>query len=373
MTITSAHSGKADSGEAAAELLQRLDGAAPKVVVFFAGVAHDGAVLGRALEQRFPDAAVIGCSTNGEFATNHFGKKGAVALAIGAGRIGAVASVMADVSGDIEASFRQAASSLSSKLGRSIRELEPNRYAAIALLEGARGREERINAALGDVAPFLPFIGGSAGDEITFTGTWVWANGRLERDGTALLIAEMKTPFHVLKACHFTSTDRSVTVTRSDETKRLILELDGQPAATFYAKAIGVEPEKLEFAHFLAHPLGLMVDGEPWLRSGVRREGEALFFACAVAEGSKLHFMRGENLVDDTRTRLAAVRAALAAPLAGGLFFNCAYRMLEAQISGTEAAYHSTLSESVVHAGMHSNGETYLGHINQTLTGLVFA
>ena len=52
------------------------------------------------------------------------------------------------------------------------------------------------------------------------------------------------------------------------------------------------------------------------------------------------------------------------------LLFNCAYRMIEAQTTGATDAYHAAL-KTLPHAGMHTNGETYLGHINQTLTGLL--
>ena len=46
--------------------------------------------------------------------------------------------------------------------------------------------------------------------------------------------------------------------------------------------------------------------------------------------------------------------------------------MLEAQLSGQEAAYHAVLS-TLPHIGVQSNGESFLGHINQTLTGLILA
>lgn len=367
----SAFSARTDSSAAAGELLAGLGDAEPRVVVFFAGVAHDGARLGRALEERYPDACVLGCSTNGEFSDRGHGKGGAVALAISGEHVGACAAALADVGGDIEAGVAEAGSRLSARLGRPIRELDPERWAGLALLEGACGREERINAALGDVAPFLPFVGGSAGDDITFSGTWVWAEGRLARDGTALLVAELLRPFKVVKSCNFVPTERTVVVTRSDPSRRLLLELDGRPAAEHYARLIGAAPEGLGFPDFLANPLGLMIDGEAWLRSGVRREGDALFFACSIVEGARLNIMRATDLVEDTRAKLARVQTELGGPASGALLFNCAYRMIEAQLAGSVDAYHAVLS-GIVHAGAQSNGESYLGHMNQTLTGLVW-
>ncbi|MCC6557786.1 MAG: FIST C-terminal domain-containing protein [Polyangiaceae bacterium] len=369
--LCSARSAERGSEGAARELCAGLAGADPRVVVFFAAVAHDGALLGRALEERFPGAVVVGSSTNGEFCDRGHGKGGAVAIAIPGDRVGACAAAMADAGEDVDRGVREAAARLSSRLGRDLRELDPARWAGVALLEGARGREERINEALGDVAPFLPFVGGSAGDDITFSGTWTWADGALAKEGTALLVAEMRVPFRAFKTCHFEATDRAVTVTRSAPARRLILELDGEPAADRYAREIGVAPADLATHHFMKNPLGLMIDGEPWLRSAVRREGDALFCACAVVEGARLHFMRPIDMVEDARAKLARAREALGGEAHGALLWNCAYRMLEAELGGLEAPYHAVLS-SMVHAGCHSNGESYLGHINQTLTGLIF-
>lgn len=370
--VKSVRSASTSSSVAASELVSGLGGSRPRLIVFFAAIEQDGALLGNALRQAFPSASVVGCSSNGEFSDHGYGKGGAVAIALGADRIGACAAEMADVGGDIEAGIQDAAARLSAKLGTDLRDLSHERYAGLALLEGAKGREERINEALGNVAPFLPFVGGSAGDNITFSSTWTFVDGKLERDGTALVCAEMLKPFAVLKTCHFEPTERVVEVTKVDAARRLILELDGEPAARHYAKALGVDVSALDFSQFLANPLGLMIDGEPWLRSGVRVEGDALLFACSIVPGARLHFMRATNMVQDAQRKLEKARRSLGGSLGGAIFFNCAYRMLEASMTGVEEEYHRVLS-SVPHAGLHSNGESYVGHINQTLTGLVFA
>lgn len=377
-TTRSAFTARTDSREAADELLAALHdltglhGVRPRVIVFFAGIHHDGALLGDTLAARFPDACVLGCSTNGEFSETGHGKGGAAALAIGDDRIGACACALAEVSEDLERGLARACEAIAARIGAPLRELDPSRHVGLALLEGAHGREEAINAALGDLAPLLRFVGGSAGDDIRFTGTWAYADGRCSSGGTALLVAEMRTPFEVFKTCHFEPTDRSVVVTRSE--RRTIHELDGRPAAAYYAELIGRggrPVDQLGFADFLANPLGLMIDGEAWLRSLVRVEGDGLFLACAVAEGTRLNLMRPTNLLTDTRARIDRARHSLGA-IDGALLFNCAYRMIEADITGQVDAYHATLS-AMTHAGMQSNGESYLGHINQTLTGLVWS
>lgn len=369
----SAFSSQTDSVQAASEIVQKLAAggtAQPRCVVFFAGLAQDGAAIGGALQAQFPSTQVIGCSANGEFSDGHYGKGGVAALALYEDSVGQVATVLAPLSAGVRTGIADAARRLGEKLGRPLRSLDAQHFIGIGLLEGATGREEAINEALGNAAPLLPFVGGSAGDNITFSGTWVFAEGRVERDACALLVLECRRPFTVLKTCNFVATPVEVTITRADPARRLIIELDGQPAVQRYAELIGAKPEELAFAHFLANPLGLMIDDEPWLRSAVRPEGSALFFACAVLEGMTLNLMRATDIVENAGQALAQAAVKLGGPPRAALLFNCAYRMLEVQIRGVEPAYHAALA-GVVHAGLHSNGESYLGHINQTLTGLI--
>ncbi|MBI5544365.1 MAG: FIST C-terminal domain-containing protein [Deltaproteobacteria bacterium] len=372
--IVSAYSKQQRSPEAARDLLNQLGSSTPKAIVFFASVNHDGRVLSQALRQRFPSAEVVGCSTCGEWTDAQHGKEGVALLALGGSRVRRCAGALARFDGgSVDAGIQAASDDLSKTLGSSLRELDPSCHVGIALLEGAHCREEQVNESLGNAAPLLSFVGGSAGDNLAFKQTYVYRNGEVSGDGAALLVMEMATPFSVVKACHFAPTSRELCITKAIPEKRIILEFDGRPAAQVYAEAVGVSPEKLDFSVFLTNPLGLMIQGKPWLRSVIRQvESGGLFFACGVLEGMRLSIMRGDDLVADTREALAAARKDLGGSIGGGLFFNCAYRMLEMDLKKIEGPYHAMLSGFPL-AGFHTHGESWLGHINQTLTGLVFA
>ena len=368
----SAYTAQTDSALAAAELIAGLGEATPKLVVFFATVEQDGTLIGNALRIRFPEAHVAGCSSNGEFSEQGHGTGGAVALALGSDVIEQVASTLAILDDGVPVGIETAAAVLSAQLGQSIRDLDPEHWVGLGFLEGASGREEKINEALGNIAPLLPFVGGSAGDRIRFERTWVYASGELRHNACALLVLRPARPFAILKTCHFVATPAEVTVTKADPDKRLIHELDGRPAIERYAELVGVSVAELGFPHFLANPLGLMIDGEPWLRSLVRAQGSSLFFACSVLEGMTLNLMQAQDIVENAATAFSKATAPLGVPPRAAILFNCAYRMIEVQIKGVAPAYHAALS-SIPHAGLHSTGESYLGHINQTLTGIVFS
>ncbi len=369
----SAYSASGDSAAAVAEVIAQLEAASredPHCIIFFAGLKHDGALLGQALQQRFGTSHILGCSGNGEFTNGHAGKGGVAALALHRDMVGLVASAIAKLDGGLQEGIGAAADTLGQQLGVPLRELDPQRFVGVALMEGARGQEELLNEALGNVAPLLAFVGGSAGDNITFTGTWVFAEGQLAQNACALLVLELLQPFAILKTCNFVATPIELTITKADPSRRLVLELDGQPAAQRYAEVIGAPASELAFPHFLANPLGLMIEGEPWLRSVLRRDGNDLYFACAVLEGMTLNLMQATDIVENAQSAFDRLALPPSSRPRTALLFNCAYRMLEVQIKGLEEPYHQALA-SVTHAGLHTNGESYLGHINQTLTGLV--
>jgi hypothetical protein len=65
----------------------------------------------------------------------------------------------------VEQSLSDAAAAIASDIGvKDLRAADPTRYVGIVLFDGLTGREEEANEILGNIAPMLSFVGGSAGD-----------------------------------------------------------------------------------------------------------------------------------------------------------------------------------------------------------------
>jgi hypothetical protein len=119
-------------------------------------------------------------------------------------------------------------------------------------------------------------------------------------------------------------------------------------------------------------PLGIMIDNAPWIRSPMRVQPDGgLKFYCQLAEGSEVQVMRSTDLVADTRREIVRVRERLGGKLSGGFAFNCILRRLELDAKNLHKAFLEPF-DGLQMAGFHTYGESYLAHINQTLTGLWF-
>lgn len=347
----------------------------PAAIVFFCGHTLDGAAIAAGLRGRLPNTEVVGCTSAGEYTDGHYGRGGTAAMALSRAKVGRCAAALAQLGEGVDAGVRAACASLSARLG-DVRELDADRHVGLALIDGAHEREEEVNEALGNVAPFLSFVGGSAGDDIAFERTQVFCNGERSDDGAALLVLEMApgVPFRVVKTSHFAPTDTAVEVTKVGGTGRLVLELDGRPAREVYAELIGVEPDALTNGDCFPHPLGLMIGGKAWLRSVLALPPDqpgALLFACRMLEGATLQLMRPLDLVEDTVAALDEAAEAMGAPIAGAIQFDCAYRRLEIEARDIAVDYHQAIARQSL-VGLHTHGESWLGHMNQTLTCLVF-
>ncbi len=375
---------------AAADLAAQLGGGDARAILFFCSHEHDGAALSGLLRERFPGAEVIGCTTAGAFVTDQGAEAGVSALRLPPDKVGACASALArfndggsarrsaerspqtPVNGGVEEGIRAAGERLAAALGKPLEALDPAHHVGVMLVEGLKGNEERANAALGGVAPLLSFVGGSAGDNGVFAQTRVFRNGEASDDGAALLLVEMRVPFTILKTCSFEPTAHRFTVTRADVPSRTVYELDHRPVLDVYAAAVGVAPAALDASVFMKHPCGMMLDGDPWIRSPQRALPDGgLKFYCQIEEGMTVHLMRSTDLVADTHAAVRRVAGTLGAPIAGALLFNCILRRLQLDAEHTHEAFRSAFA-GMAAAGFHTYGESWLGHINQTCTGIVF-
>lgn len=373
--VKTAYSAKQRPDEIVRELCDAFADASARVIVFFCSHTLDGAAISGLLAERLPGVEVVGCTSAGEYTDEVYGRGGVAAMAIPTDKVRASAATLArfgDSLESLEASIHAACQRLSTALGTSLRELDPKRYVGLVLIEGAKAKEEDVNEALGNAAPFLSFVGGSAGDDLAFKRTQLFHNGETTDDGALLLVMDMACPFAVVKTCNYVPTPTTVTPTKLGLGGRLVLELDGRPARDVYAGILGVAPDEIGHEQIVTNPFGLMIDGHPWLRSVLSLPDEpgSLMMACRLVEGMELSIMRPLDIVADTVEAMERAATKMGQPIAAAIHFDCGYRRLEIDGLGIQDSYHQAIAGKPL-VGLHTHGESWLGHINQTLTCLV--
>ena len=366
-----------DTRAAAADIIDQLDaqlrGAAPTAIVAFCSPAHDTTAIATALGARYESAKIIGCHTAGEFVERDGSVGGVSVIALPASTVRSAHAVLARFDGGVDVGVRAATQRLARMVGGDLRTLDPSRWVGLVLFDGMHMHEEAANDALGVAAPQLAFVGGSAGDDLAFKETRVFMGGESTADGAVLMLLDMAVPFTIVKTCSFEPTAHHFTITRADEANRVVYELDGRPALEMYAKAAGTTPAKLNAELFMTHPVGMMLDGDPWIRSPQQAQADGgLKFYCQITEGSQVHLMRSTDLVGETRQAMARAARSVGGRAGGAIAFNCILRRLELDAANAHEGFRSAFA-GIPTAGFHTYGESYLGHMNQTCTALVFA
>jgi hypothetical protein len=352
-------------------LLSGLRGTPAAAVLYFASSRYDPQHLAGPISAAFPGAAVIGCSTAGEFTDQVDGTGGISAVAFPHGLLTGAVAALGELSGDVEAGTQAAVSRLEWRLGIQLRDLDPADHVGFVLLDGMHGCEEKVNDTLGNAAPLLEFVGGSAGDDLAFERTWVAAGEEVSYHGVALLVARSGVPYQIVKTCSFVPTGRTMRITKADVAGRYVQELDGRPAAEVYAEAVGVPMHTLDSAVWSRYPVGLMIDGQPWIRSPQSVVDGGIRFYAQLRPGMQVELMSAGDLVGDTREAMERALASLGGQVRGAVLFNCILRRLEMDAEGLTESFLAALGQ-IPSAGFHTYGETWLGHVNQTLTGIVF-
>ncbi|HEX9620045.1 MAG TPA: FIST N-terminal domain-containing protein [Polyangiaceae bacterium] len=370
--VVCAHSYHAETPAALAELTPELRDIEATAILFFCSAQHDGIAINAAMKELAPSAEVIGCTTGGEFTDKAYSQGGVTVVALSGNKVRRCAAALAEYDQGIavDEAVRTAAASLAARLSIDLRAINPDTWIGVVLNEGLKGNEEEVNSILGQVAPLLSFLGGSAGDNFELKETAVFYDGRVSKNGSVFLLMELAVPHVILKTSSFEPTETRLRIGRVQG--RIIQEINGQPAAAAYAAIVGAKPEDLGAMVFAGNPLGVVIEGEPWVRSPIMALPDGtLLFGCKVLEGSELHLLRSTNrLVEDTRRALDEAAKRLGREPSVGILFNCAHRCMEIKVKDLEAPFREVISGFPV-AGFHSYGESWLAHMNHTLIGLL--
>ncbi|MGD9783087.1 MAG: FIST N-terminal domain-containing protein [Hyphomicrobiaceae bacterium] len=368
--IRSATSTKPGTAAAIADIVGELGkGPFQHIIVFFSP-AHHVKLIAELFRTSYPGVAISGCSTSGEFTPQGMTRGGIVAVAFPSEGFRVVAEAIygVDQSGVEEAS--ELARRIKARFG-SGREMR-DRVFALMLVDGLSNAEEMLIAAVHWAMDDVQLIGGSAGDDLAFRETSLIHNGRVLQHAALLIMVESDVPFRVFKSQNFEPTGAKLVVTAADTERRIVHELNAEPAAQEYASAIGLLPEDLGPFSFASYPLVVRVGGDYYCRSirNMNQDGSLSFF-CAIDEGLVFTVANPQDMVQATLRTLEGVEQSL-----GGidmvLGFDCILRRLDAENRQIRHQL-SDIYRRFRMVGFHTYGEQFNAmHLNQTLTGIAF-
>jgi len=341
---------------------KRLD-----ALLFFCSPRYDLPSLAAALSTTFADVpCVVGCTSAGQIAPAGFVRGGLTAVGFFGGEVLVTPYVIEPLSTSLAAC--QAVG-----IAVEARRRQHSELGAFGLLlvDGLSLAEEHLAASLYAVLGDIPLVGGSAGDDLTFTATSVYFDGAFRADRAVFLLCETTLSFSAFKFQHYVPTTRRLVVTKADPERRVIHELNGLPALEGYASAMGIAVELVTPTLWSQHPLLVTVDGEIYIRSIQRVADDGSFsLFCAIEEGVVLRLGESVDAVAAADAALSAARADVAgAQLVIGC--DCILRRLEFEETGVSDAVSAVYAKHGVF-GFSTYGEQWNGvHVNQTFTGVV--
>ena len=368
MNIKSIYSQAPTAEQVVADLKSQLGSFETKLLITFASSQYDQQALNHSLQAGFDAATtIIGCSTAGEIVSGHMLQNSVVAMAF-------TANVIDDLNIQIVENLKegvsvaQAMKNFETYFGSPVDQLDYQKYVGLVFVDGLTLAEEQLMESIGDKTN-VTFIGGSAGDDLKFQQTFVYANGKAYSNAAVLALLKPAVGFDFIKTQSFCSTDKKLVPTKVDQASRTVFEFDHQPAVQAYAQALGVTVEEAS-NYFMSNPVGLMDGDEPFVRSPQQVKDQAMAFYCNVVEGMDLSLLKPLDIVEDTRKAVAEKQKELG-HISGIVYFHCILRTLQLRGENRTEAYGQIFTE-IPTIGFSTYGEEFITHVNQTSTMLVF-
>ncbi|MDR1325335.1 MAG: methyl-accepting chemotaxis protein [Treponema sp.] len=343
-----------------------------KVVIYFFSIEFERMEPHKAMKKAFPQAACIGASMVGGWSTTGAVEKGITAMSLSSSE---VEEVITSFQVGVKENATRAAINSINELKRRLggQKVDPDKYLGLIFLDGLCMSESIIKEFTLDKTLNLPFVGGSAADEFAFAKTLVTVNDSISDDGLAVMILKMKIPFFFSHYVHLVPTTKTLTVTNSEVSKRIVWEINGEDAASYYAKILNIPSvDKISFDICAHNPMGMCVGDSVYVRTpnGVV-DGKGLGFYCYIDAGTELHLLRSGDMIGNARNALLEAKEFLAGEIKGALLFNCGVRYMELQETGKVKDFNQVFSGTNF-IGFNTFGEELFIHHNQTLTAIFF-
>ena len=340
--------------------------------IYYSIRSHDATQIANTLAAAQANLQFYGCSTCGEITPDGMQDYGAIAVLLPAKWF----KVSIQVIERVDTLGMHSVSQLSSKhRAEFLTKLNVNNtdnIFATLLIDGLTYAEERITAALASALDGIPLIGGSAGDDLAFSGTSQIANGKAYQRAAVVILAQCLLPFTLFNENSFVPIALKLVVTESDPDQRIVKEFNAEPATIAYANAFGLTPEELSSSTYASHAVVVRVGGEYYCRSIKSHNDDlSLTFFCAIDNGVVLTVARSEGMVRSTRTAIERIEHQVG-KIDVMFGFDCIYRKLDAQHRNVVARMESLYQDHNI-VGFNTYGEQFNSmHVNQSFVGVAF-
>jgi hypothetical protein len=363
-----------DAREAVAELHRAIGDPGLGFALIFCSPQYDLDAIAGAIRELFGPTPVIGCTTAGEITPFGYINGGLCGVGFADDDFAVTATVFDDLANFEVATTidkTRAAAAAHDRAMVALHRPEARAKAfALLLVDGLSMREEQLVSAVANALGDTPLVGGSAGDDLNFRSTWILADGSFVANAAVLMLVGTRRRFAAFKTEHFLQTDQKVVVTGAHPARRVVTEINGEPASAEYARLVGLPAEELTPTIFAAHPLMVRVGGQYHVRAIQKvNPDDSLTFFCAIEEGLVLTVARNVDVVQDLEKLFARIDAELGKPeLIIGC--DCVLRNLEIEQRRQKQVVSELLVRNGV-IGFCTYGEQFNSmHVSQTFTGI---
>jgi hypothetical protein len=365
LTTLRAHTQELDPTLATQALRSALQADSASAVLLFCSGAYDLRRLGPAIANAF-SGPVLACTAAGQIGASGFERGGMTGLSLRCSDLSMQPHLLSPLS-----LCQSQAVGIARQHAARVKQRPGLRSFGVLLVDGVSMCEEFVASALYESLGNVPVVGGSAGARVAGAGVAVYHAGRFhEGAGVVGLFETSSLDFTTFTVQHFVPGPKKLVITLADPDRRVVYEINGEPAATAYARALQVDEATLNERHFACHPL-LLDLGELLLPRAIRARNTdgSLLLACAIEEGLVVSIPDSTDPVATLEAALDDVSARVPPPDAL-LVFDCVARRTEFETRGIDAQVGALLARRGA-VGFSGYGEQ-LGpmHTNHTLTGI---
>jgi len=358
-----------DGKEAVADLFKKIGQPDMHSVLFFCSSRYDLNKLGPELKKQF-QCLLVGCTTAGEISSEGYQEGGIVGISFSTHNLQLHSHIIHPLNGFTLTDAQKIVHSTRDELIFSER-IDKEKMFGFLLIDGLSNLEEQVASYIYSQFEGVSIVGGSAGDDLQLKETKIYSDGLFLSNAASITLVETTLPFSVFKTQHFQPTDKKMVITEADPPRRIVSEINAEPAALEYARILGYPVADLNPAIFSKYPLMIRI-ADNWQVRSIQKMNEdySLTFYCAIDTGLVLTLSEGVDIVTNLQSELNELSRLVAAPHLI-IVCDCISRRLEIMEKGLDRKIAELLKgENFI--GFNTYGEQFNSvHVNQTLTGVI--